>query len=228
LGDKKLTEGWLSEDELSNSLAHSGLEKFMGDWHGRHEYSKSLLLTHLNYDGCNRWLEEIKYFLNQILSNEPNSKLAARFLYIIISYFLIGLDFLFTKLTLSSKSYIYTSMIEGFRYGNSGKIFTDEVVKLASRLAKGYTEGPQNLDDQIRQDILRASESISVEILAEYFSNINVWNNLFTIAKYFHDAGYSSKFIKPSELDTPAKSTLGVFIDFCKIPRKKLFDVLDS
>ena len=226
--DKKLTDGWISDEDLFKPFASSGLEKFMGDWKGRHEYSKSLLLTHLNYDGCNRLIEEINYFMNQIMLSNINSKLAARLLYLIISYFLIVLDYLLSNLTMSTKSNIYASMIEGFRYGNSGKVFMSEVVKLAARLAKGYSGSSQNIDDQIRKDVLMASESIQVEILAEYFSTVNVWNNLFVSAKYFLDAGYSSKFSPPSELDAPAKAIIGIFADLCKIQRKKLFDILDS
>lgn len=225
--DKKLTDGWMQDEDLFKPLASSGLDKFMGDWKGRHEYSKSLLLTHLNYDGCNRLIEEINYFINQILLNNINSKLAARLLYLIIAYFLIVLDYLLSNLTMSSKSNIYASMIEGFRYGSSGKVFMSEVVKLAARLAKGYTGGSQNIDDQIRKDVFMASESIPVEILAEYFSTVNVWNNLFAIAKYFLDAGYSIKFSSPNELDAPAKAIVGVFADLLKVQRKQLFDTFD-
>jgi len=83
----------LNEEELIDLIEHDSFGKFGGDWKSQFFTSKSHLLNKLNFDGCNEWLLDIKYFMEQSIVSANQTSGALRLLYITTSFFLIGFDY---------------------------------------------------------------------------------------------------------------------------------------
>jgi len=72
-----------SEEELFSEIEKYTLGKLDDDWKGRVVKSKALLAKGLSFDSCNMWLEQGKYFAEQVITNPSHRQLAYRlcFLY---------------------------------------------------------------------------------------------------------------------------------------------------
>src|SRR5262249_5063423 len=60
--------GRLSEEELVGLLGSSRDDKLLGNWRERLSVARGRLVTQLEFDGCNGWLEDVRYFLEQMIS----------------------------------------------------------------------------------------------------------------------------------------------------------------
>lgn len=211
----------ISEEELVVALDEGSIGKLAGDWKGRYEKSKSKLLDSLSFDGCNFWLSEINYFLEQYIQTKSQNTPALRLVYLNVSYFLIGLDFVLREQLTLDQEQRASILNGGFRYGALGKEYADKVTNLASELVVSVTHKTE-LKSLILEVMSEQADSIRAEILSDYLSKLSVLTNLFELARELEDSAFKSEVPALSSLSASAQSMVMVILDFFEIDRKKV------
>jgi hypothetical protein len=215
----------LSEADLLAGLNFEDLGKLAGDWIGKYNAAKSALLSHLDFDGCNRWLEYFEFFVRQSLIIQKGNDVAVRLASIMASYFLVGLDFSLAQLTFATKEEKKTYIEEGLRYGKEGKGRMDMLIGVASRLAASYVPRSTDIAVEMRRKAVESSRSIPAALLGEFFSRTDVGSQLFQMALAFQEIAYSPAMIWPDDQPADPKSVTAVLLDFVGVERKKFFSI---
>lgn len=210
------------EDFLAQAdLASNG--KMGGDWKGRYEEAKSRVLSDLRFDGCNAYINDIQYFLEQRTYSGATEQISLRITYSVTSMFIIALDFVLKDHAALDNEHRYQLLCDGFRYGNSGKAYANRLTRLAAGLTEMAGIAP-GTGKAVIDELNRQALEIPVEALADFFSKGSVQGALFSSALEFEAAAFAPLVPTPSELSTNAQSILGVLADFLGIDRKRVLN----
>lgn len=208
----------INEEEFLGELDTASLGKLGGDWRGRYERAKARLISSLNFDGANAWLNDIHYYFSQV-SYETTPAPVWRAIYANISHLLICIDFILREHITAEHDQRKLLLEDGFRYGSAGKALTTKVGRMASALVGSVVSDPE-LGKTLELEITKQAEEIRSDILAEYFSKASVQSSLFDLAKTFEVSAFSLTTPTVSNLPTSAQSVIGVLSDFFEIDRK--------
>ncbi len=211
----------VSEEELLSDIEDASLGKLGGDWRGRYELGKSRLLDALSFDGCNAWLNDISYFMEQAVQNSSGSAPSWRLLYLSTAKFLIAVDFILSQHVAADQEERRQILEDGFRYGSSGKGYTEKVGTLAASLVVSVMAEPA-LGDSVKLALHEQAMSVRAELLAEHLSKGTVPSNLFDLARELDAAGFSRSIPKVMSLSSGAQSIFGMLADFYGIDRKRV------
>jgi hypothetical protein len=211
----------LSEEEFMAQADHESLGKMGGDWKGRYEEAKSRVLIDLRFDGCNAYINDIQYFLEQRIALSESDPMLLRLVYSVTSMFLVAIDFVLKDYSTLDNEHRFRLLCEGFRYGNSGKEYATRLTHLTAELTEmtGITPG---VGKAIEVELKRQTKEMPVEALAEFFSKVVVQSALFSTAIEFESVAFAPVVPVPSKLSANAQSVLGVIADFINIDRKKV------
>ena len=211
-----------SEDELINIIKNNTLGKVDGDWMGRFQYSKSLLINGLNFNSINYWLIQAKYFFEEAMAQFEISDLGFRLFLKEISFFCIGLDYMLKEFSFDDKDHKFEALVHGFSYGSGGiKGLFDGINKTNNILVNlGYLERTDL--SKIEGDIEKVVGNVDANILADYFSNVNVAKNLFKIAKEIDYLSVTNGSIYDLRVSVETKSMIGCLLDFWSISRSNM------
>lgn len=211
----------ITEEQLFDQIDQSSLGKIGGNWKGRYEASKSRVLISLTFDGCNAWLDDIGYFLDQLQASLPTNSPAWRMVYASTAHFLVSLDFILSEHVAVEKEQRRALLDNGFRYGAAGKSFTEKVGRLAAALA-GSVVAQHGFADTIEHELSQQAARVRAEILAEFFSDGSTQSGLFEIARELETAAFGIQVVTPSSLTVSAQSLFGVLADFYGVDRKRI------
>jgi len=214
----------LSEEEFLASLSSDSLAKLRGDWITKLRQSKSRLLSNLDFTGCNTWLADASYFVEQSIVDSQRRMPATRLLYLNISYFLIALDYILKDLSFVDTSIKMKALKDGFIYGTTGRQGIDQLLSQAVTLIENYLPDGKKRSDVLRRGILADFENVPADVLKEFFGKGEVSRSIFGYARKFEELAYSRKFIPPWALDNDLKSVLGVVLDFSQTERRRFFE----
>lgn len=223
-GQLRPMENRLANEELVASLDPDGLGKLRGDWQSKIELSKSRLLTHLDFSGCNTWLADASFFAEQAIVDSQRRDAASRLLYLTTAFFLVALDYIFRDLSFTEAAFKSQSLRDGFIHGSIGKAGLEETLSRTIAFIENYLPDGSKWSKQLRKSVLDAFEDVPADVLKEFFSKEEISRALFGYAVKFEEAAYSRSFILPHDLDNDLKSVLGVLLDFSQIERRKFYD----
>ncbi|MEN8220662.1 MAG: hypothetical protein ABFS56_30785 [Pseudomonadota bacterium] len=213
----------LNEEELIDLIEHDSFGKFGGDWKSKFFASKSNLLNKLNFDGCNEWLLDIKYFMEQSIVSANQSSGALRLLYITTSFFLIGFDYVAGSSVFLDSDVRFKILTEGFRYGQKGETTSDAITNVATKFLKAVV--PDAATQSLRAELSKQFNEIPVQIIVEFFQKPKNMQELINIAKNFEAFGYAKEFTFPKDLPSHLQGMLGLLCDFNSIDRKKILSL---
>ncbi len=205
----------LTEEQFLEQLEEGSMGRLGGDWRGRYELSKSRLLDSLTFDGCNAWLNDIAYYLGQLGAQVQPWRL----LYTACAHLLIAIDFILREHVTADHEQRRSVLDRGFRYGDSGKVFTEKVGRMAASLVGSVAADP-GLAETVQRELEEQAAHVRAEILAEFFSKTGSLSGFFEVAKEFEAAAFAPVAPKPDALSSAAKSVLGVLADFSGVDRK--------
>jgi hypothetical protein len=212
----------LSEEELLTYFPVNKKDKMYEHWRERVRHARTRLLEHLDYDGCNAWLNDISYFLEQYQVSH-NVEPAVRVLYLMLAYFMIGLDYSMLEVAFDDESKRRLTLADGFRYGAAGVERTASLAEATTKLIEAYSPDDKSLVERIREGILAELNSHPAEVLAAYFCKNSVSSRIFHNALAFEGLAYSRTILYPRELDHELQSVIGVLLDFFGIDRERFF-----
>lgn len=215
-------DGRVAEEEFIRRIDSRSVVRPNTRLKAEYEESKKLLLTEMNFNGCNLLLGKIDLVLQEYQAVGRSFEPAVRLFYAFVSYFLVSLDYV-------SKSFSYRSvderkqeMSEGFKYGESGKSRVEEISKIAVSLVEQSTAGDLFIKNGLTDEIDRQMNDYPSEILVEHFAKSENQKSMFEDARYFEKMAYSRDLTLPSELQNHQKGIVAVICDFLKIDRKKI------
>jgi hypothetical protein len=209
-----------SEEEFLELLGSGREDKLLGNWRGRVISARGRLLTQLEFDGCNAWLEDVRYFIDQSFSS-GRQEAACRLVYLVVAYLLVGLDFSLRTLAFEEVEVRRKAIEDGFRYGSRGRGRAEDALATATQLIASFAPDGQAVANRLRTELLGELEKMSVDILGEFFAKNENAKELFTLARNFESRAYSRIFSSPGKLDAHPQAVLGVLLDFFGIDRRR-------
>jgi hypothetical protein len=224
INDRK-ESGRLSEEEFINAVRGTPDDKFVSDWKTRFFKAKNRIVVSLGFDSCNAWLEDSRFFIEQSLVSR-RAEIACRLTYLVLSFFLIGLDFVLAKNEFDVDQERVRALEEGLKFGDRGMAQTEQTVNLASRLIATYAPGSNSLGDRIRVEVTQDMHDLPTGVLVNYFTREEVRNSLFDLAFELESIAFGRNFVHPDKLGSPMKAALAVVLDYHQIERKRFFSIL--
>lgn len=189
----------------------------------RYTRLKSLVLTDLDFDGCNTVLNEIHAYLERALISTSQRGAGLRLLYFATSVLLVCADYASRLLTFEDPAVSRQVFVNGFRYGSRGAERLDEAFRVASGLVETFAPDLRaRIHDARGKALAHAASAFPTEILAEFFARPENHRELVQIARAFEDAAFASTLSMPSALSSPCQSVLGVLADYFGVERKQI------
>jgi hypothetical protein len=211
--------GRYSEEQFLESLGTVREDKLLGNWKGRLRSARARLLTQLEFDGCNAWLEDIRYFVEQAAAS-GRREAASRLVYLLVAYLLIGLDFCLRTLAFEEVGVRRKALEDGFRYGSRGRRGTEDTLGMAAQLVLAYAPEARAVGSRLRNDLMSELDKMPVDILSEFFSRSDNAKELFSLARSLEATAYATTFIPPGALEAQGQAVLGVLLDFLGVDRR--------
>ena len=224
LRKRQLRDDRLREEEFLAEIEASDMGEFGKEWRLRVEAAKEKLLVQLDYSGCNAWLEDSAYFAEQCIVDSKRRIAACRALYLVLAFFLIGVDFVLKDLAFLDNETKSKALREGFAHGSLGKEGIDRILETSMALVRNYLPDGDNLAVALRRGVLAEFEQVPGDILKEFFMRVDVLRSIFKQARLFEDLAFSRSFVSPVELDYSLQAVIGVVLDFNQIERRLFFD----
>ncbi len=190
-------------------------------WQRWYRDAKAKLIGGLDFNTCNDFLEGIHLLLKEFLAT-GNTQPIVRLLYLIISYFLISLDFTsrtFSQLEVGERIVKFT---EGLRYGEAGPERAREVIDMALNLLASSGKADLFTKTNIKKEFQEQLDVFPAEILGEHFSKNESLKHLFDLAREFESNAYAPNLVMPSECRSEQKAIIGLLCDFWGMDRKKV------
>lgn len=205
----------LSDEDLLKEFAKYKCYRLFRnkDWRYIYDLSKSRLLTETDFAGFNSQLISIKYFFEEIMTDNQKRESATRMLYLIISHTLIIMDYILKDITLLDSHTRSKQLLDGINFGNLGKEGVEKIINMATKIS-GSSNKIYNPND---------IEQNTAFILTDFFSKIENSKNLFIWAKELELKGYAKELIEPNELDLAHKSLISVLLDYFSMDRVSFF-----
>jgi hypothetical protein len=192
------------------------------EWRKRLNDARSRLVGRLDYGGCNLWLDDVCYFLNQ--SNTSNHRaVAVRLAYVTLAYFLIGLDYSTWSLAFEDGDARRRAIDAGLRYGDAGREYVANRLRMAVELIEQYTPESKALGAVVRRRVLEEIERMPVGALAGVLSKAEISHDLFSLACELETAAYRTNLVEPGTLSVKAQACLGAVLDFADIDRTEFY-----
>ncbi|MFO0722827.1 MAG: hypothetical protein U1E65_03515 [Myxococcota bacterium] len=210
----------ISEEELMALLGPSKDDKLLGSWRERLKAARARLVSQLEFDGCNGWLEDARYFLEQMTSGRAEA--ACRLAYLVVSYFLVGVDYSLRRLAFDEPDVRRQALVEGFRFGSRGREQIEQTVTTAAQLVARFAPDAKSRASNLRMQVVGELEGMPVEMLADHFMKNDVAGELFSLARAFEARAYSSALTRPGQLEPSCQAVLGLIADFYQLDRRRL------
>jgi hypothetical protein len=218
----------ISEEELVQSARAGKGDRLGAEWVERIAQSKSRVLTQLDFDGCNAILNDVQYFVEQMLTVPKRSQIACRFFYLSLSLVIVIIDYIVREFAFIEGQLQTDALNEGLRYGRIGKEGAERVFTTASKIVSAYMPGERIRSADLLKQLQNASMSLPVEILTEFFLKANHGSTLFNLARSFESLAFDRTFYSPADLPSDHRAIIGVVLDFFGIERKKFFDAIPT
>jgi len=221
-GKKSVGEERLTEEAFWQVIGSKSNSEIAG-WKRLLAEARSRFLTHLNFDGCNLWLDDAGVFLNATVSSH-NSPVACRLLYVVLSYFLLGIDYSTRHVVFEENGVRKTAIEGGLRYGTSGKAHIENQLNLAADLIEEFSPESKALGGLVRRRALAEIDSLKVGPIADFFSKTDVLGEVFALARELEAAAFRPKLPDVSELSAKAQACIGVLLDLHEIDRTRFYE----
>lgn len=206
----------ISEEDLLNELSKYKSYKTYNNksWKYIYEFSKSRLLTELDYSGFNSSIMDLNYFITKYIADEQRRAISLGMVYVILAHTLIIMDFILKDIAFLEQKDRESKLSIGLKYGNLGKEGIDKIISMAMHIS-GVTSA---------NTIMKSLDSIPVDILKDFFSKNENAKKAFGWAKELSILAFSSTLIYPNEIESSLKGVLSVILDFLSIDRKTFFE----
>lgn len=215
---KQFNTNRFTEEELYELITSDRYDKLTGNWIDRIEASKSILLNNMDFSGANVFLANVSYFLKESIAQAKDYQIALRISYLMISYFLVTLDFIFRDFATLPLEKQKKILDEGIRFGKGGSTGINDMIEQASAFIDYVFPHSEGMQHELRKKVETSYKSVRADIVSEYcIMNATSW---FDLAREFELLSFSKEFIDVKNLSFDMKSMMHMLFDYFNIPRK--------
>ena len=207
-----------SEEDFFKLINSDSLGNLSGNWKNEIERLKSSLLDELDFSGCIDTLESLKLFIEEGITNRKRQEAAIRCLYLLLSFFLIKLDFIMKDVAFLENDAKINKINNGLKFGNMGEDGVKNLLNMLPGIA------PELQLNKVRTQLSESFNSIPVSIITEFYTRNDISKNIFKFAKELENFAYEISFTPPNKLSIELKSIISITLDYFKIERKKFFN----
>jgi hypothetical protein len=225
LSSKNICQDRLLDASLYEKINGYTLGKLDGDWKGKLLESKSLLATGLNFDNCNKLVENARFYAEHILTKPPQFEIACRCFYLICSFIALNVDYLLRDLSFLEVNERKNSLTEGFTFGNRGTVGMNKLINLSLALVEQYSEGQFTATNKVRVNIQSKISNLPTAILGEFFSKLEVMRTLFNVAIELESLAMAATFKQHKKASVEVRSLIGCLLDFWEIDRTQFAEI---
>jgi hypothetical protein len=191
-------------------------------WKAKLAEARSRLLFGLDYGGCNLWLDDAEFFfLNSVGSRR--SEAGVRLGLLMLSYFLIGMDYSTRDLAFEESTVRKAAIEAGLRFGQGGQEKITEELRLASGLIERYAPNGATLANQVRRQAIADLEALPMGPVADFLSKADIALDFFSLAREVESIAYRAGALKDVPLPKRVQAVLGVVLDLAKLDRAEFF-----
>lgn len=223
-----LTDGRLSEEQFVALMDKSKLGPLASNWKSRLVSSKQRVLEGLSFDQINSWLNDAKYFAEQVLLVPTHREVAARLLYFTVSLIAVAIDYSGKDMAFLDAAQRREAVNSGLRYGDLGAEGANATLDVAAGLVEQFLPEMSGGAARIRHGFNLVSEGLPTEVLAEYFARPSVGSTILYTGRVLEAAAYNDAFLAPKDLGTEAKALLLVLLDYWSMDRVRFMESLAS
>lgn len=214
-------EARLSEEDLSKIFDENPLGKLDGDWKGRLARAKQGLAHGLSFDQINFWLEDARFFSEQVIARPGNRDIAMRCMFRVASFVAIGIDYILKDLSFEDGNEKRRALKAGFTYGDGGANSISDSVGQSLTLLQQFGGVSSSDTGAIKARVEAAFSDLPTEILSEFFGNVSVARGLVSTAKELDSAGMYAGELRALKLSQPTVAFIGCLLDFWGLDRTK-------
>ncbi|MCI0391708.1 MAG: hypothetical protein MOB07_23440, partial [Acidobacteria bacterium] len=213
-------EGRITEEGLFALLTGPCIVDKSVIWARWYRTAKGRLLQGLDFNSCNSFLMDIHLLLQEFIATGGNSPRVVRLLYLLISYFLLSLDYASRSIAQLETNERKAHLTNGLRYGEAGQERTEEVIDMALRILAASGKADSSTKTNIRREFQEQLDVYPAEILGEYFSRPESLKHLFDLARDFEGDAFATNLVLPPECRSEHKAIIGLLCDFLGMDRK--------
>ena len=211
----------LTEEQLCTAIRPAGAEEKAKEFQVRYEGAKKRLLTHLNFDGCNLHLFDIRACMEDLTAYPGMGSNARRLLYVLIGYLVVTLDYLISKSAFTDAEAQVEEVDVGLRYGSAGRQRLDEFSRILEKCRCPANDATDDTISEIIATLRTGAAELRTDIIAEYFVRQVTPDKLFDLARAFEQVAYAHDCPSVSDLQTDLKSAVMMLVDFHGLDRTK-------
>jgi hypothetical protein len=225
---EKIKTDRLSDEEFYSKIDSYTLGKIDGDWKGKIKMAKSYLASNISFDTCNSWIENTRFFAEQIITKPRQKEVASRCMYLLLSFIVLAIDLFQKEISFLNDDEQKVALTQGFTHGDRGKLGTKRLLEFSLSLIDQYSIGGHSIVNEVRKNIEDQMAKLPSHILSEYFSKKDVAKSLFSMAKELEELSSlrEVKYYNNASLET--RSLVNVFLDFWGIDRKVFSDTING
>ncbi|MFT4926064.1 MAG: hypothetical protein ACI8WB_002162 [Phenylobacterium sp.] len=225
---ERFLENRLSDEEFFETIGNYSLGKLDGDWKGQMVKCKSLLAKGISFDSCNQWLEVSRFFAEQILTKPSQHDVALRCFYYSLSLFSIGIDYILKELSFLDHEERVGKLVEGFTYGSKGLEGVTKMLSLSLSLVEQFAAEGKAISSQVRSKVMADFESLSTNIIGEFFARSEVGKAIFSVAKELENLAMNRSFRSHSKSSIELRGIIGCLLDSWEISRKEFSEAASA
>lgn len=209
----------LTEEDLEQALKEQTFGKIDGDWKGRLKECQSAVCGGISFNSINFLMDQANYFARQSIERPQLKSLSLRIFYRILSMICISIDYQTKELVFLDKQSRYNILKNGFTYGSGGSETVNKSINQGLQLIEEFGGVKDFKPSVLKMKVQNAFFEINADIIAEYFSNITILQELFTCA--FNIDNMSMMKEDPNSFDgnREVRSLIGCLLDFWGIDR---------
>ena len=210
----------LSEEEFAQLLSNETLGKLGGDWKWRLRECKGRLIKGLNFDSVNYWIDQGRFFAEQISARAQRRDIAFRCFYRTLSFIAIGIDYLLRDLSFLEAKEKSERLQAGFTYGESGQAGIAATINSSLALLEQFGVVKDTNTSVIRTNIKKAFETMPTAVLSEYFGRKDVGKELFALGRELDEIAMIRTSDPERVASRSVRAMTGVLLDYWGMERK--------
>ena len=210
----------ISEEEFCYQIWTQEAEEKGKELTRRYECSKRRLLTHLNYDGVNQCLSDIRLCMTDLTAYPGLSQAIRRVLYALISHLLVTIDYILSETQFVTEEERRAELEAGIRYGSGGRSKNNEFVAMLRKIKAPDNPVFSETVSRIADEFQSGPNRIPADIVSEYITKQTAPNRLFVLATLFEEQAFTDACCPVTTLDTGLKSLILVLMDYFGLDRR--------
>lgn len=212
----------VTEEDFLAAIRPNEAEELAKELQGRYQSAKARLLTQMTYDGCNLHLVDVRKCMDELMGYWGARESVRRVLYAILSYILVTIDYIATKMEFAELDRRRAAIENGLRYGNVGRYRLEEFTRILEACKNPDRDADNEVISRIVCTLRAEAGELRADMVAEYLSQQIAKGTLFDLGVQMEAHAFAKDCPSITDLPAESKSFVLMLADFCEMDRTKV------